>query len=213
MNIYLPYIIALTVSIVFIIILSVVSLSYHKLLKKYYKIKNKEALLKSEARAKAISLTEAAKDNVEKMMEEANLKAVEVVHQANIFNNEQAKSFEEELKRINEAEFDEYKSQLSDIRSEFLSEARSAVEDFEKLIRQDMNSVRSQVSNAVAASEKAAEAEIQEFKRAKIEEVSKMTQGIIEKVAQEALGRSLTREDHRDLIMKALERAKSEDVL
>lgn len=213
MTIYLPYIISFIISIVFIIILIATNISYHKLLKRYYKIKNKEAVMREEARSKAIKLAEDAEDKIEHMMEEAHLKAAEIMHQGDIFNNEEKSRFEGELKSVHESEFEEYKKELSQIRSQFLAEARESVADFEKLIRQDMNAIRSQVANTILASEKGAEAEIAEYKRRRMEEASKAVEEAIEKVAIDALGHSLTGKDQKDLVMKALERAKSEDVL
>lgn len=213
MNIYLPYAISLIVSIIFISILIITNVSYHRLLKRYYKIRQKEALLKSEARSKAIKLTEDAENKIGQIMQEAHLKAGEVVHRANIFNNEEKRRFEEELEKIHAQEFEEYKKELSEIRLQYQNEAREAVVDFEKLIRQDMNAVRTQVANTILSSQKVAEVQIEEYKKKKMEEASKAVEDAIERVAIEALGHSLTKEDHRDLIMKALERVKSGDVL
>lgn len=56
------------------------------------------------------------------------------------------------------------------------------------------------------------EKEIEQYKTSKIQRIDKVSVGIAQKVAQEVLNKSLTLEDHENLVVRSLERAKKEGV-
>lgn len=56
------------------------------------------------------------------------------------------------------------------------------------------------------------EKEIEDYKAAKIRRIDQVSVGIAQKVAQEVLNKSLTPEDHQNLVFRSLEKAKKEGV-
>lgn len=56
------------------------------------------------------------------------------------------------------------------------------------------------------------EKEIDEYKAAKVKRIDAVSVGIVQKVAQEVLNKSLTIDDHENLVIRSLDRAKKEGV-
>ena len=62
----------------------------------------------------------------------------------------------------------------------------------------------------VQKAREAAEKEIRAYREQKLSEVEKSIPEIINSISREVLGRAMTVEDHADLVLKTLERAKKE---
>src|SRR3990167_10652856 len=79
-----------------------------------------------------------------------------------------------------------------------------------KFILQQEALITKQAEYIVGAIVKNAQSDIEIYKKNQLEGIDEAVAGIVEKVAPEVIGKSISMEDHAELVWKALERAKKE---
>lgn len=87
---------------------------------------------------------------------------------------------------------------------------KSHMDSLGKFILQQEALITKQAEYIVGAIVKSAQSDIETYKKNQMEGIDETIAGIVEKVAPEVIGKSISMEDHADLVWKALERAKSE---
>ncbi len=143
------------------------------------------------------------------------------------------KEFESSLKQTSEEianelklESGEYKKQFHELldstKAEFLRKAEESVAAIEKIPQEEIESFKEILRSETIESQKIigkrvneefneVQKEIQEYKDQKFEDMDESVQEVIKKVTKEVLSKSLSDEDHRKLVLEALQEAKTED--
>ena len=96
-----------------------------------------------------------------------------------------------------------YQASLKQITTLSLSGFQNVTSELELLLQQQIRDFR---QNLLVNLEK----EIETYKTAKMHRIEQASNGIVQKVAQEILNKSLSLEDHQNLVIKSLERAKKD---
>lgn len=98
-----------------------------------------------------------------------------------------------------------YQASLKQLTSNSLSGFQNATSELELELQKQIKDFRQTLLTNL-------EKEIDVYKEAKIKRIDKASVGLVQKVAQEVLNKSLTLEDHENLVIKSLEKAKKEGI-
>ncbi len=96
-----------------------------------------------------------------------------------------------------------YQASLKQITTLSLSGFQNVTSELELALQQQIRDFRQTLLNNL-------EKEIETYKTAKMHRIEQASNGIVQKVAQEILNKSLSLEDHQNLVIKSLERAKKD---
>jgi len=130
----------------------------------------------------------AAKKRANKIIDEANMKALKLVEEAKFDAENKRKSLEARLEAIGNSQLGEYKQNLQSV-------SKSIEEEFKVKALQQV------------------EAEILAYKEEKMKHVQLEVEKIVKEASRIVLGKSLSNEDHLKLIIEALEEARTNHVI
>lgn len=216
-------------TLVLAVVFAVMAYLYFKLGHKYFSLKTDKDFTKlkegeaEEARKKAQKTYEEANVKSQKIIGEASQKAQNILSEAEIFSSQgkekmhaflqeitaqQAKSFQEILVKFDSNSI----KLLNSISTNVQQNAGKELQVFRLSLQQEAAKFGNTLIDAVKAQRKEAEVEIQAYKQARIKNVDDKIFEIIKAASREILGKALTSDEHEDLIIKALEEAKKEEV-
>ncbi len=184
------------------LVLAVVLAAYERLMRKFQGMRATRAEIEEKAREKAT-----------KMIEEARDKAVLILNQANL---ESAGNQEELNKRLQEAalkQVDIYKEMLQNISKSIESGAMGEIADFKSILEKQTVGVEQSVAVKIDQQLQEANKQIEDYKTAKIREFEARAEDVAREFCRLAGIKSLTLEEHPELIKQALEEAKKANVL
>lgn len=160
----------------------------------------------------------------EKIIDKAMQEATSIISRSQVLGEEVRSKIAESSNEISDQQKDIYKKVLDEVRNQLYQVVQKASED----IKQDASSEISAFANSVRAETIATEQEVKskiseeylkwereldEYKRLKYQTASQEIEKIISEVTKRVLGEALSPENHKDLILKALEEAKKSGVL
>lgn len=211
------YVLSLVVAAFSLLTIALVVL-YIKLLLKYQSVKEI-----AEKKAETVNLEETQK-RAKLMIEEARVKAGEIITQAEIFTTNQKNSLLDEINKSSQAYIDKYQQALkfaeeeairmiSGIPDQVKSEVSVRIEKFTSGIEAELLSAQKSIQGAVRESYQKAESEIESYKLERLKQVDESIMKMVEDVSRKVLAKEITSDEHEKLVIKALERAKEENIL
>ena len=208
-----------TISIVLVVLVS----SYVKMLSKYNSAIKQEERLKSQTHKEEI-----------KILEDARQKAAKIVGNATIIDEKEKSQVEEEFKRLETNEvkefqsatenlFTTYKEQLYNLKNNTISIAQGIVKDIENDIIKELKDFKDILKKETYESQKiveqkieqdyqTAKKEVQYYKQEQIKKINNEIYKILQNVSMLVLRKTIPLEDHEQLILDALNKAKEEKV-
>jgi len=136
-----------------------------------------------------------AKRKAEKIMAEAQDRALRVLEEARLGAENRNKKLETRLDRIEEKEVREFKKTLGDVATSVEGEATAVVGQ--------------KIDEEVAK----ARVEIEKYKAQKFKQVDDNIGEIVKETVKKVLGKGITALEHKDLVVQALQEAKENHVL
>lgn len=185
---------------------------YLVLLYKYFRLRSKRNYYEKEALRRS-----------QKIIDKAIDEATGIVSKAQIIEDQVKSKIAESTSEISDQQKDVYKKVLDEVRNQLYEVVQKASQD----IKEDASSEISAFANSVRAETTATEQEVknkiseeyvkwerdlEEYKRVKLAEAANDVQRIISEVTKKVLGEALDSANHKDLIIRALEEAKSSGV-
>lgn len=169
------------------------------------------------------------------ILEEARNEAIKIVANANLFEDSTKKQFDQELKRISEGQvktleklsydlLNVYQKELADLKENNIKMMNIILKDIENSTIADLKDFREILKKETFASQKivetkieetykAAQKEIEDYRTERLKKVEGQIYEIIKSVSMLALGKTLSLQDHEQLIIDALEKAKKEEAV
>lgn len=169
------------------------------------------------------------------ILEEAREKALKIVSDANLFDDSTKKMFDQELKMIQEGQvktleklsydlLNVYQKELTDLKEnniKLMSNISKDIEnsviaelkDFREILKKETYDSQKIVETKIEETYKATQKEIEDYKTERLKKVEGQIFEIIQNVSREVLGKTLSRDEHEQLVMDALEKAKKEGAL
>lgn len=218
------FFILLTGTIALSIVVIILIASYATILKKH------DILLKESER---IKLQEHKKEL--QILEDARAKAAKILADAHFVDNNAKNEFQEQLKTVslNEVKdfekvavtlLEAYKKELeglkantikiaSNITKDIESNTEAELEDFKETLKKETYESQKIVEQKIEGQYLQTEKELETYRQERIKKVEDEIYNIIQNVAKAVLGKAISLEDHEQLIIDALNKAKEEGVL
>lgn len=172
---------------------------------------NNEALgIIEEARAKVktmetkISFDEEAFQQLLKSQQDAIIKAVSDHLQK--ITTSVLSNYQETLRKTAEADLNVFRTSTNDLEKA----AKDEVESFKSLLEKETIGTQRDVAQKIQEVYAAAQDEIKTYRAERLAEIDNHIGEIILSVSQRVIGKALSLEDHRDLVISSLEKAKKE---
>jgi len=206
------------------IVLGYVAISYRKLIEKYEKIRVGQ---EEEARGLEIQKTQIIDEGRRQaglIITDAQNKAAKLVSEASTFGAQTKEILESELKKTQTVELDYYRKALEEtklgavatlggISKDVKDEVVRQIEAVRSSLAIEMQKVQLETRQMLASSYKKMEEDLEIHKKERLKKIDEKIFEILKVVALRSVGKSLSFEDHEDVVIKALEDAKRENVL
>ena len=197
--------------------------SYLRIVRRYSQLKEEKSKLEAEAKLKAEKKLEEASKVSEQIIQEARIKASEIIKKTETFSRETKDAMIAELGKVSTEYIGSYKQALNEAKTETVSvlagvskdlksKALSEVETFKGSLQAEIKSSQEALRQAVNAGYQKIEGEIDKYRKVRLQQVDVAIFEILREVSQRVIGKALTLEEHEELVIKSLEEAKKENV-
>jgi len=205
------------------IVLGWVAISYRKLIEKYDKIRSTGEEVEKALEAERVKTLEEAKTQAKQIVSEAQTRSGQLITEAASFGNETRELLGKELQKLQAVELGYYQKALEDTKLTAQTSLGSISKDVRQEVVKQIDAVRTSLTGEIqkvqmetrqmlSASYKKMEEEIGVYKIERLKRVDEKVFEILKDVSTKAIGKSLSLEDHEDIVIKALEDAKKEHV-
>jgi len=169
------------------------------------------------------------------ILEEAREKALKIVSDANLFEDSTKKLFEQELKRTAESQaktleklsydfLSVYQKELTDLKENNIkmminiskdieNSVIAELKDFREILKKETFASQKIVEGKIEDAYKIAQKEIEDYRAERLKKVEDQIYEIIQNVSKVVLGKTLSLEEHEQLVMDALEKARKEEAV
>lgn len=195
----------------------------------------RESIIRKDANRVLDNSAEILKESHERariLLKESSEKASQLLHQATFSDEVIKKHFEQFLKdaventttqfvQDSQLFLTEYKKSLDDIRSEYINQLQKMIKDiksstdtelqtFKETLQKDALASEGSFGQRVADDLKTVHQELDDYKKSQIEHIDELIKKRITQLSEQVLSKSIPIEEHEDLIITALNRAKEE---
>ncbi len=215
-------------------IIAPILLSLLVLLFAYFLSKKEKRLAQEEKRLDKIFLKahDEADQKAEEIIKKAIDRAEKIILDAEIVKTDFLNRVEENLERVGEQgvrelkvdseEFDKkYKDLFEGLKQEYLNHANTTLEsvgkiadeeleDFRKVLRSETVESQELISKKISEEFDRVQKEIEDYKKNRVDNIAQEISTLVNKIAKDVLGKSLTAEQHGEIILQALENAKKD---
>lgn len=174
---------------------------YAKLYVRYSNLQEKEKFFEEKAREESEEYLRNASRKAEQIIEEAREKAKELIQKSETIGDSVKDKLIAELDNVSQAQADGLRSVFSSVSKNFEQEAIAEIQKMR-------GSLESETKARVAEVQK----EIEDYKAEELKKAEAEVREMVKKVSLQVLGKVISADEHTDLVIKALERAKKENV-
>lgn len=211
------------ITVSFALLLIAVVVTHLALLRKYRTLLEEKAKLKAAAEVEVDKILEEARQKSHQIVEESQQKAAKVVSDAGVFSNELKNKMIVQLDKVSkdyakdyqgtiEAAKNEAVKVISGISNELKGEASREIAAMRLVLEQEVAKTHLETKKAIDAAYKRVEEEIKAYREAKIKRVDEEIYEIVRQVTQDILGKAIDTRQHEELVVKALEEAKRQNI-
>lgn len=219
------FILGLTITALFFLTSTILllALSHIRLMQKLDKMNN-EGMDSPDEQKKLNKVLNDAYERSLKIITSAEVEAQDIIHQGKIVAKEEQTAVTKALKEATDAHVSAFESLLTAWQKEtqqalklssdqMSAGAKKQLESFQKSLVDGMKSSQGQFEQQFEQYLTKAQQEIEAFKQAQLTQVSDQAKKLVMTVAQKALQTKLSPKEHEELIINALEHAKSQGLL
>lgn len=214
--------------------LTIFALLYVRALNKLNSAKIEEEQLKEKMSQKSTTLLESARDRAFELIKDATIKAKDILSETKIYEDkskqvlnfqlEEAskkqvqalekasldilKDYKEDLERLRADNINIVKNISKDIERDVLNEFK----DFKEILRRETVASQRVIEEKLEEDYKAVDEEINTYKQQKLKEVDDSIYDALARISEMVLGKAIDSNTHQELILDALNKAKSDIV-
>lgn len=212
--------------------LAVVTVFFVRNMKKMQARELEKSKIDSHLQKKAADLLDEAQEKASAILEKAQTKSLELINAAQFYNNETKHVFEDQLKAARENQADEfnhtsqeflesYKKAVEELKSDDIKDlhniskdiekdAQRQVGDFANIIEEETVQAQKIIEEKIEAEYKKVREEVDHYKTTQMAKIDDQIYAIIKKVTEEAIGKGLNIQEHEQMVVDALDKAKKE---
>lgn len=208
---------------------------YLKLTGKYLSLREKRQKENLKLSGEVNKRLETAQKTSEQILINARIKAQEIIKRSLTIGEEQKERLSRDLEKISQDGAERYRRtieesleqvkvqietlsrQMSDFSKKSVNQITAQVEEqnalFRNAARGEIEKLQTVLSQTVEAERKKVEEELSQYKRSRLDEINRMVIEAVRIVSKDVLGKTIPLQDKKDLVKKALERAKKEGII
>ncbi len=171
-------------------------------------IQVEHAKMLEEAR-EALKEVEYVKENLQDEMK-TQMKAV--LEDAQKKLTEETTTFEQEYKELLAQTKQEYMTKAEEVLTVLGKIPETEMAEFQNILREQTVSAQKVLGDRIAELFAGAEKEVEQYRKQRLEEMKESFATITTRLLEDIVGKKLTKADHEQLVMQALEKAKAESV-
>ncbi|OGV90337.1 hypothetical protein A2783_04215 [Microgenomates group bacterium RIFCSPHIGHO2_01_FULL_45_11] len=216
-SLYLPSLLALIITGLSIWLIY----SYLKLLRHYQSLKTDTSNLTNSVDVKTQKLWQEAQKEAHQIIAAAQANAAKIISDTQIISQEAKDRLDAELARITFEQTSQYQRVLTDLRTEVREavtrlmkeshqQAIAETEAFHQSLKEEVARSRETVKTALTTFAKGLEDEIELYRQQRLQAIDKNIFELVDSVTRRTLNKVLTKEEHEQIVIDALETAKKE---
>lgn len=231
MDLYLLIILGTAVTLLTVIIIGL-TYYYFSLLKKFSKAQKENLYLRFHLQEKGLIKVNQARDKAMKIIQDATSQADEIIKKTHFAESDASESFKKQLEGLTTKQkeaLDKASQELTssfnlaiqDIQKEDTDLIKNSAAEMNKAVEHHVEELKDQLANETVNSQKSVDDKIQEaftkakedIEKYKTERIGKIDQElshVLAEVTKDIVGKRLSYEDHKDLILASLEKAKGQ---
>lgn len=195
-----------------IFVLLIFAFGYVILLFKYMDLRSKRKTYEKDALERS-----------QKILDKAIIEASGIISKAQVLGEEVRSKISDSTTQISDNQKDVYQKVLDEVRNQLYEVVQKASQDikqdaqeeiasFANSVRQETIATESEVKTKISQEYINLERDLEEYKRTKMIETAEQVEKLVAVVSKKVFTESLTPENHKDLILRALEEAKKNNV-
>jgi len=195
-----------------------------EIIKKYYALKDEYEKTLKDQKAKEEASTLEAKKLAERIITEAQSKAQLIINEASTFSTKSKEDFAIEVRKATTSQLENFQAALDVAGKEAGLAFGSISEDVRGEINQQMEALRSALGQEITRSQSEAkklieeayekvEVEVDAYRQIRQRQIDERIFEILETIITNVAGKALKLDEHEELVIEALEEAKSQNVL
>lgn len=149
-----------------------------------------------------------------KILDDATTEANQIISETQFVSQASKDSIDAALAQMKRDIQNETQTAAHNFRESYQHELKKltdqSLHDFQNISKELQESLHKQVNEFHTAMLPALEKELENYKQARIKQTEQMIKGIIQKVSQEVLSKSISLDDHQKLLIDSLDKAKRE---
>jgi hypothetical protein len=220
--------------IVVFLCISIIALSfyYSNLVTKLVHAQKENLYLRFHIQEKGLAKINDAKDRSMKIIADASLQAQDLIKHAEVLKNDSNENTKQELQSLTGQQKDLLLKASNDLRAEFeevlkhlqvddIDILKSITKDIENIALEEVKTFEGQLKQQTIGQQEIVDQKIEEaldnskneietYKKKKMAEIDQQIYTVLQNVTKDIIGKRLTFEDHKELIMQAIVKAKIE---
>lgn len=149
-----------------------------------------------------------------KILDDATSEASQIISETEFVSQSSKDSIDAALAQMKKDIQNETATAAHTFRTSYQQELKKltdqSLDDFQSISKEMQESLRKQVVEFHTAMLPALEKELEVYKQTRMKQTEQMIKGIIQKVSQQVLTRTISTDDHQKLLLEALDKAKQE---
>jgi hypothetical protein len=206
------------------IVLGWVAVSYRKLIEKYDKIRVGREEEEKALEGERLRVLEDAKTQAKQIILDAQKRSGQLIAEAASFGAQTKELLAAELEKLQTAELGYYQKALEETKLQAQSSLAGLSKDVKEEVGRQIDTVNTSLASEIQKTQaetrrvllgayKKMEDEVEAYKVERLKKVDERIFDLLKDASVKAIGKLLSPEDHEDVVIKALEDAKRENVL
>lgn len=195
-----------------VFIILIFAVGYVVLLFKYMDLRSKRKTYEKEALERS-----------QKIIDRSIVEASSIISKAQVLGEEVRTKISDSTSQISDNQKEIYQKVLNEVRNQLYEVVQKASQDikndaqeeiasFANSVREETIATETEVKTKISQEYVNLERDLEEYKRTKMLEAAEQVEKLISVVSKKVFSESLTPENHKDLILRALEEAKKNNV-
>lgn len=195
-----------------VFIILIFAVGYVVLLFKYMDLRSKRKTYEKEALERS-----------QKIIDRSIVEASSIISKAQVLGEEVRTKISDSTSQISDNQKEIYQKVLNEVRNQLYEVVQKASQDikndaqeeiasFANSVREETIATETEVKTKISQEYVNLERDLEEYKRTKMLETAEQVEKLISVVSKKVFSESLTPENHKDLILRALEEAKKNNV-
>lgn len=174
-------------------------------------------------RSKRKTYEKEALERSQKIIDRSIVEASAIISKAQVLEEEVKSKISQSTDEISETQKDVYKKVLEEVKNQLYEvvqkasydikqDAQEEIASFANSVREETIATETEVKSKISEEYANLERDLEEYKRSKMAETAEAVEKLVKEVSKKVFSESLTNENHKDLILRALEEAKRNNV-